>query len=144
MTVAHEPRLSPRMQRAVDELMNLIQGRYPGATFRLTYSPESRRVIHLVTTVDVPDTDAVMDVVVDRVMELLIEEKLPIHVIPVRPHERVMEMMRHASEEQPAKPPRTTLLQPRLSQRNTLVTLITVPLASAAGVTDHRMAMRAR
>ncbi len=114
MTVAHEPRLSPRMQRAVDELMNLIQGRYPDATFRLTHSPDSRRAIHLVTTVDVPDTDVVMDVVVDRVMELLIEEKLPIHVIPVRPHERVIAMLRHASEEQPAKPPRSPLVQPRL------------------------------
>src|SRR3546814_1184299 len=46
----------------------------------------------LVATVDVEDQDAVLDVVVDRMMELQIDEGLPIFVIPVRTAERVAAM----------------------------------------------------
>jgi hypothetical protein len=40
--------------------------------------------------VDVEEPDAVLDVVVDRMMDLQIAEGLPLFVIPVRPAARVL------------------------------------------------------
>ena len=97
-----EPKLAPRIQQAIEELKDRIQERYPDATFRVTRSPEDPRSIHLMTTVDVPDTTEVVDAVLDRVLELQIHERLPVHVIPVRPRERVLAMLR-AEQEAPHK-----------------------------------------
>jgi|SRR6266508_3716317 len=94
MTTEREPKLRPRMQAAIAELKGLVRQRYPEATFRVARSPEDPRSIHLMTTVDVEDRDEVMDVVIDRLVELQSEENLPIHVIPVRPRERVLAMLR--------------------------------------------------
>ena len=85
------------MQPAVEELKERVPERYPGATFRAARSPEEPCVVHLWTTVDVEDTDAVLDAVIDRVTELQTDDRLPIHVIPVRPRERVLATLR-ASE----------------------------------------------
>jgi|SRR5581483_6492254 len=105
MKTEREPKLAPRMQAAIEELKGLVRERYPDATFRVTRSPENRRVMHLVATVDVEDRDEVMDVVIDRMMELQIEEKLPIFVIPVRPRERMLAMLRDRAQRQPPPPP---------------------------------------
>lgn len=105
MKSEREPRVSPRMQRAVEELKGLVRERYPQATFQVTRSPDDRRSIHVVTTVDVPDTTEVVDAVLDRVLQLQIEEKLPVHVIPVRPRERALAMLRErGATEQPGRP----------------------------------------
>jgi hypothetical protein len=94
------------MRHAVDELKGLVQERYPQATFHVTRSPEDRSVIHLVTTVDVPDTTEVVDAVLDRVLQLQIDENLPVHVIPVRPRDRVLAMAREQhAERKPRRSP---------------------------------------
>ncbi len=36
------------------------------------------------------DTDAVVDIFIDRLLDLQVEEQLPLYVIPVRPLERVL------------------------------------------------------
>ena len=92
------------MQRAVDELRSMIQEQYPSATFRVGPSPEDPAVIHLTATVDVEDTDAVLDVVNDRMREIQIEDRLPLFVIPVRPAERVIAMRRAVTNEQHVGP----------------------------------------
>jgi len=74
------------MQQAIDELKDMIQGRYPAARFRVDRSPDDPGIMHLVVVVDIEDTDAVMDVVVDRMMELQIDDHLPLFVVPVRPY----------------------------------------------------------
>ncbi len=89
-----EPKLAPRMQTAIEELKGLVREHYPDATFHVTRNPEDPRSIHLMTIVDVPDTTEVVDAVLDRVLKMQIEEKLPVHVIPVRPRERVLAMLR--------------------------------------------------
>lgn len=81
-------RLSPRMQQAIRELEELITARYPDATFEVERSPEDPRTIQLLPTVDVEDRDDVMDLVIDRMMELQINEKLPLFVVPLRTPER--------------------------------------------------------
>jgi hypothetical protein len=55
-----------------------------------------------VVTVDVDDADAVLDIVIDRVMELQIEEGLPVHVIPLRTPERVAALRRAQAAAAPA------------------------------------------
>jgi len=35
----------------------------------------------------------VLDVVIDRLLELQVDEGIPVHVIPIRPPERAAEMM---------------------------------------------------
>jgi hypothetical protein len=79
-----EPRLSPRMQRAVNELADLIRAQYPEAAFQVRRSPEDARTIHLLPIVDVEDRDEILDIVVDRMMEFQIREKLALFVIPLR------------------------------------------------------------
>ncbi|MCX6023558.1 MAG: hypothetical protein NTZ05_17855 [Chloroflexi bacterium] len=79
----------------MEELKGLIRQRYPDARFEVTRSPEDAEVVHLQTTVDLEDRDKVLDLVVERMMELQAKEGLPLYVIPVRPLERVLEELRH-------------------------------------------------
>jgi hypothetical protein len=100
------------MRQAVDELQLLIRQRYPDATFSVVRSPEDPRIVHLMTTVDVPDTTEVVDAVLDRVLALQIEERLPVHVIPVRPRERVLAMLRAEQEANPTEAQEVLALRP--------------------------------
>lgn len=81
--------LDPRAQRAVEELQGLIQEHYPAATFAVQRGEDDPAAIHLIATVDLDDTDAVLDLVIERMMAFQIEEQLPVYVIPIRPAERV-------------------------------------------------------
>jgi hypothetical protein len=80
----------PRVQHAIQELQTLIQGRFPTASFTISRGEDAPENLHLITTVDIDDTDEVLDLVIDRVVELQVEEGIPIHVIPIRPPERVL------------------------------------------------------
>ena len=95
MSAEHQasPPSDPRIRAAVAELEELIRRRYPEATFDVGqgHDPEG---VYLTPTVDVEDTDAVFDIVVDRLLELQIDDELPVYVIPVRPIERVMAELR--------------------------------------------------
>jgi len=81
--------LDQRTQNAITELQNTISSKYPTATFEVERAAEDPAIIHLVTTVDVDDPDEVGDLVLDRVLDLVAEERIPVHVIPVRTPERI-------------------------------------------------------
>jgi hypothetical protein len=98
MNAKRVPELDARSQVAVAGLQAMLRERYPKASFRLRRGIDDPESIQLVATVDVEDTDEVLDVVIDRVMELQIEERLPVHVIPVRPRERVLAMLAKQEE----------------------------------------------
>lgn len=85
--------LNPRVRQAVDELRGLIQERWPTATFD-TFRGEDPEGMYLRATVDLEDPDGVMDVIGDRLLELEVDEGLPVYVIPVRPIQRVLEELR--------------------------------------------------
>ena len=89
------------MEAAVHELQRLIAARLPQATFVVEegFDPKG---IYLVTTVDIADTDEVMAVVGDRLVELQVEEDLPVYVTPLRPITRVVAQLR---EREVATPP---------------------------------------
>jgi hypothetical protein len=85
--------LDARTRSAVDELRGLIQSRYPEATFAVTEG-EDPPGTYLKATVDLDDVDEVIDSFGDRLLELQVEERLPIYVIPLQPVERVLAGMR--------------------------------------------------
>lgn len=85
--------MTPRIQTAIKELKGKISERYPDATYEVSYG-EDPDGVRLMPVVDVEDILDVVDVVGDRLLELQVEEGLPLYVVPVRPPERVLEIMR--------------------------------------------------
>jgi hypothetical protein len=77
------------MEEAVQELKGLITTRFPQATFVVEEGADPKG-IYLVTTVDIADTDEVIDLVGDRLLELQVDEGLPLYVTPLRPLARVV------------------------------------------------------
>jgi hypothetical protein len=86
--------LTPRMQEAIQELKRLITARFAQATFIVEegFDPEG---VYLVTSVDIADTDEVIAVVGDRLVEMQVDEGLPVYVTPLRPIERVVAELRN-------------------------------------------------
>jgi len=89
--------LPPAMEKAVHELKGRIAERFPQASFVVEegFDPKG---IYLVTTVDIADTDEVIDVVGDRLVELQVDEGLPIYVTPLRPIQRVIAELREREQ----------------------------------------------
>ena len=85
--------MDARIRDALTELQEMIQQKYPTATFEVSRGDDPEG-IYLTPTVDVEDVGEVFDVVVDRLLEMQVEEGLPVYVIPVRPLARVLEAMR--------------------------------------------------
>jgi hypothetical protein len=77
------------MEEAVHELQGVITKRFPQATFIVEEGADPKG-IYLVTTVDIADTDEVIALVGDRLVELQVDEGLPVYVTPLRPIERVV------------------------------------------------------
>jgi hypothetical protein len=84
----HVP-LTPRMEEAVQELKGVITKHFPTAGFVVEEGSDPKG-IYLVTTVDIADTDEVIDLVGDRLVQLQVDEGLPVYVTPLRPIERVV------------------------------------------------------
>src|SRR5687767_15401970 len=100
-------RLTPRMKEAIDELKRLITARFPQAAFVVEegFDPEG---VYLITTVDIADTDEVIAVVGNRLVELQVDEGLPVYVTPLRPIERVVaELRKRKTATPPASLPLT-------------------------------------
>ena len=91
----------PRMEDALNELRCLIRAHYPQARFSVAHGHDEPENVHLVTTVDLEDADEVLDLVIDRLVELQVEERIPVHVIPVRPVRRVLETLRERERFEP-------------------------------------------
>jgi hypothetical protein len=79
--------LTPQMESAIVEMKELIGRHYPEATFDL-HVGEHPVGLYLIPTVDHDDLDEVADLFMDRLVDLQIDEKLTLFVIPVRTPER--------------------------------------------------------
>jgi hypothetical protein len=90
-----------RVQAALAELREMILERYPTATFEVGRDPDHGASIFLYATVDLDDPDEVGDLVIDRLLELQIDEALPVHVIPLRTPARILAELR--SRQEPSK-----------------------------------------
>lgn len=93
MTREASNRNDPRIERAVTELQAMIATRYPDASFAV-WQGEDPVGTYLTATVDVPDTDDVTDLIIDRLIAMQVEEALPVYVIPVRPIARIQAAQR--------------------------------------------------
>jgi hypothetical protein len=76
--------LTPQLQRAVDELQHLIRRVDPLATFQVVPGDDPTGT-YVLATVDVEDTELIMDAYMDRLLTLQIDEGLPLYVLPLRP-----------------------------------------------------------
>ena len=86
--------LDPQITAALDELADLIRAHYAGAQFEIRRGADDPEAVHLIAMVELEDPEEVVDLVIDRLLEFQVEERLPIHVIPVRPIERVVAAQR--------------------------------------------------
>lgn len=92
MNEEHPVKTDPRIASAVGELEALILARYPAARFDVCRG-EDPDGVYLRATVDVEDSDAVLDLVLDKLYDLQVEQGLPVHVVTTVPLERVAEQV---------------------------------------------------
>lgn len=83
----------PRMQSAIQEMKALVRARFPETTFSVGYG-EDPYGVYLLATVDVEDRNEVIDLYIDRLVDLHLDEELRLHVLPVRTPERNAEIWR--------------------------------------------------
>lgn len=94
MNQEHEAHsLDPRMQNGVTELEERISAKFPTTTFEVQQGVDDPEQTWLVATVDIDDPDEVIDLVVDRLLELQIDEHVPLHVLPIHTPERVAQTL---------------------------------------------------
>lgn len=87
-----EPLSLPRpIAAALSELQACIAQHFPTASFRVRRGVDDPGQTYLITTVDIEDPDEVMDSILDRLLELQLDEGLPINVVPIHTPERVAE-----------------------------------------------------
>ena len=77
-----------RLGAALAELRETIVRSFPSATFSIRTGDDPEGV-YLIPTVDVADTDPVFDLIANRLLELQVEEDIPVYVFPVRTPERI-------------------------------------------------------
>jgi hypothetical protein len=92
MTIEQPMDLTPRMETAVEEIQRLVTQRFPDATFVLGHG-EDPEGIHLIVTVDLDDMGEVFDLYFDRLVDMQLDDILPLYVIPVRPVQRSLEIL---------------------------------------------------
>jgi hypothetical protein len=84
--------IDPRIQAAVAELQDLIRSRFPEATFTVGVVDDPMddpQGVYMRAIMDVDDTDDVTDVFMDRLLDMQVDEGLPIYVVSVHPPERI-------------------------------------------------------
>ena len=88
----------PRIQAAVAELRATILRAFPDAKIVVNRG-EDPDGIYMWVTVDMDDPDPVGELVHARLTDMLVDEGLPMHVIPLRTPERSMRIYREEHPE---------------------------------------------
>jgi hypothetical protein len=89
----------PRVNRALNELSDIVRSAHPEATFEVASAADDADIVQLFARVDVDDPDEVADLVMDRMLEMQLEEGLPVYLIPLRTPERIA-ILREAQRRQ--------------------------------------------
>ncbi len=87
MTQEAQPARDPRVQQAAAELERLIRAGYPQATFELVEG-EDPPGTRLRVTVDIDDVEPVRQLYLDRLVDLQVEDGIPIYVRTIQPPHR--------------------------------------------------------
>lgn len=83
----------PMIEAALAELRGMILSRYPDAKFSTRHGDDPVGV-YLRAEVDVENLIDVVDVVLDRLVDMQVDEGLPIELVPVRPIQREIANLR--------------------------------------------------
>jgi hypothetical protein len=94
------PSIDGRIEEALQDLQARIRQQYPSVLFRVGVGEEDPEIVQLVAIVDVDDTDPVLDVVIDRVLDLQ-EHGLPIFVVTERPLDRTTALRERMRADRP-------------------------------------------
>lgn len=76
------------LQERINEIKQLVHEKFPDAEFRVGKGPEPGT--YLYATVDVADTDEVRNVVLERIVDIQVDEGLDLYFLPLRPPEKVL------------------------------------------------------
>jgi hypothetical protein len=79
----------PRMQAALKEIRELIRAAYPTATFAIKHGYEPVG-IRLIATIDQDDIDDANDLFGSRLVDMQVDDELPLYVHVEQPLERVL------------------------------------------------------
>jgi hypothetical protein len=77
-----------KIREAAEELKAAIRTKYPDAQFQLSRAQDDHDAWDLWTLVDIEDPDEVNDLIRDREREMLVDEHIPLYVVPTRARER--------------------------------------------------------
>jgi hypothetical protein len=77
------------IEQGIAGLKEMILARFPGTVFQ-AFPNTDPPGIYLRVTVDIDDPDEVIDLILPRLVEMQLEEGLPIYPVAVRPIERIM------------------------------------------------------
>jgi hypothetical protein len=83
MTNINQLLLDPAMQAAISELQQTILARFPSTEFTVGEASDPEGV-YMRAIVDIDDPDEVTELIIDRVVDLQVEDGLPIYVVPLR------------------------------------------------------------
>ncbi|MCC7368855.1 MAG: hypothetical protein IT306_10555 [Chloroflexi bacterium] len=90
-----------RLEPVIAELQQKVTGRYPEARFEV-FEGEDPRGTYLRAIIDIEDTDEVVDLVVDPLLDLQVEQRLPLYFVASRSPERHQDQPRSGVEAGPA------------------------------------------
>ena len=76
-------RINKAMAAAIEELKILIRSYDPDAQFEVAAGPDASDT-YLIARVDTEDADEVMDLYIDRLVEMQVEDRLPLYVMTLR------------------------------------------------------------
>jgi len=88
----HVRSADPKVTSALIELKKRIRAHFASVTFTVTEEDDPSGV-YLTATVDLDDPHEVMDAIGERLLELEVDEGLPVYVVPVRTPERVAALL---------------------------------------------------
>jgi len=83
MTTSDEFVDDPAMLAAIVELQHLILARFPETEFTIGEASDPEGVL-MRAIVDVDDPDEVTSVFIDRMVDIQVDDQLPIYVVPLR------------------------------------------------------------
>ena len=82
--------IDPRAQPAIDEIQQAILKRWPDVTFSIHRGPDNPNGIHMDVFVDEEDPDVVLEGLTDRLVDILVDDGIPLQVIPLHTPERAL------------------------------------------------------
>jgi len=82
--------VNERARAAIDELKHSILSRHSDATFIVHPGFDDPRSISLEVYVDLDDPHQILEEIIDRVVDIQVDEGIPLHVLPLHTPERAL------------------------------------------------------